>query len=360
MLINLDNQIIYKNNSNALAAKSVESLANQLRQVLEDSFLIKLPQDYSKVSNLVVNGMGGSNLGARIIKAIFSDQIKDPFLIEPGYNVPDFVDKNTLYLLSSYSGNTEEVLSVYQEVKRRKAKIIIITSDEKNNKLLKLILKDDIPGYIFKPTFNPSRQPRLGQGYMILGTAILLAKIGLFNLKIEEIKNIIANLEIHDRELRPIVKEKLNLAKQISRQLYNKHPVIITAEFLTGNGHTLRNQLCENSKNFASFLTLPELNHYAMEGLANPVNNSQNLVFLFFDSVFYHQRVQKRSKITKQIIKKNKIAVIEYILQGKSKFEQSLEMLQIGTWISYYLGILNQVDLIKIQWVDLFKEKLNK
>jgi len=282
MTINLDNQTIYKKDSNLLAAKSIESLADQLKQVLEDSFLVKLPHDYSKINNIVVNGMGGSNLGARIIKAVFNEQIKVPLLIEPGYNIPAFVNENTLYLLSSYSGNTEEVLSVYQEVKKLKAKIIVITSDEKNNKLLKIMLKDDLPGYIFKTNFNPSNQPRLGQGYMILGTAILLAKTGLFELKIDEIKNIISNLEIWDRELRPIVKEKLNLAKQIAQQLYNKQPIIVTAEFLTGNGHTLRNQLCENSKNFASFLTLPELNHYAMEGLANPTNNSQNLVVLFF------------------------------------------------------------------------------
>ncbi|MEK7557664.1 MAG: SIS domain-containing protein [Patescibacteria group bacterium] len=358
MTINLDNQTIYKKDSNLLAAKSVELLAEQLKQVLEDSFLVKLPHDYSKINNIVVNGMGGSNLGARIIKAVFNEQIKVPLLIEPGYNIPAFVNENTLYLLSSYSGNTEEVLSVYQKVKKLKAKIIVITSDEKNNKLLKIIFKDDLPGYIFKPTFNPSKQPRLGQGYMLLGTAILLAKTGLFELKIDEIKNIISNLEIWDRELRPIVKEKLNLAKQIAQQLYNKQSILVTAEFLTGNGQVLRNQLCENSKNFASFLTLPELNHYAMEGLANPTNNSQNLVFLFFNSILYHQRIQKRLKITNQIVKKNKIITLEHVLRGKSKLEQSFEMLQFGTWISYYLGILNNVDPIKIPWVDLFKERL--
>ncbi|MBU0897888.1 SIS domain-containing protein [Patescibacteria group bacterium] len=359
MTINLDNQTIYKKDSNLLAAKSIESLADQLKQVLEDSFLVKLPHDYSKINNIVVNGMGGSNLGARIIKAVFNEQIKVPLLIEPGYNIPAFVNENTLYLLSSYSGNTEEVLSVYQEVKKLKAKIIVITSDEKNNKLLKIMLKDDLPGYIFKTNFNPSNQTRLGQGYMILGTAILLANTGLFELIIDEIKNIISNLEIWDRELRPIVKEKLNLAKQIAQQLYNKQPIIVTAEFLTGNGHTLRNQLCENSKNFASFLTLPELNHYAMEGLANPTNNSQNLVVLFFNSILYHQRIQKRLKITNQIVKKNKIIALEHILRGKSKLEQSFEMLQFGTWISYYLGILNNVNPIEIPWVDLFKEKLD-
>lgn len=358
MAISLDNQTIYKKNNNALVAKSIELLADQVRQVLEDARLIKIPNDYSNVNQVVVNGMGGSNLGAGIVKAVFSEQIKIPFSITPGYSVPASVNKNTLYLLSSYSGNTEEVLSVYKEVKKREAKVIIITSDIKDNKLSGLMLKDNIPGYIFKPEFNPSNQPRLSQGYMIFSTAIILAKVGLFKIKINETEDIIASMDLWDQELRPLVKEKSNQAKQIARRLYNRQPIIVAGEFLIGNARALRNQLCENSKNFASYLILPELNHYAMEGLANPTSNSKNLVFLFFDSLLYHQRIQKRAKLTKQVIKKNKIVVIEHSLLGQNKLKQAFEMLQLGSWISYYLGVLNQIDPIKIPWVDWFKKKL--
>ncbi|MBU0637070.1 MAG: SIS domain-containing protein [Patescibacteria group bacterium] len=355
-MINLNNQTIYKKTSNELIAKSIELLADQIRQVLEEAYLIKIPHNYSKINQIVVNGMGGSNLGAGIIKAVFNNQMKVPFSITPGYDVPASVDKNTLYLLSSYSGNTEEVLSVYQKVKEQGAKLLAITSNTKDNKLAKLMFKDNIPGYIFKSEFNPSNQPRLGLGYMIFGTAVLLAKIGLFELNIGELEDIIASLEIWDRKLRPLVDEKNNVAKQIALKLYNKQPIIIATEFLVGNARVLRNQLCENSKNFASYLVLPDLNHYAMEGLTNPLKNSQNLVFLFFYSQFFHQRIQKRIKLTKQIIEKNKITVVDHVLQGQNKLKQVFEMLQIGTWVSYYLGALNQVDPIEIPWVDWFKK----
>ncbi|MFH1822272.1 MAG: SIS domain-containing protein [Patescibacteria group bacterium] len=355
--MNLDNHKIYQKLNKGQVAKSIELLPDQIRQVLGDARLIKIPSEYSKVTQIVVNGMGGSNLGAGIIKASLESEIKVPITITPGYRVPAFVNKNTLYLISSYSGSTEEPLSVYQEIKKRKAKIMAITSHGQG-KLEKLMLKDNIPGYIFKPEFNPSNQPRLGLGYSIFGTAVILAKSGLFKINVSEINDLIANLEIWSRELRPIVKTKTNEAKKIASAIYNKKPIIVGAEFLIGNLRTMRNQFCENSKNFASYLTLPELNHYALESLANPKSNINNLIFLFFDSKLYHPQIQKRSQLTKQVIKKNKIAVLNYELKSKTKFAQAFEMLQIGSWITYYLAILNQVNPAIIPWVDWFKKEL--
>ena len=84
------------------------------------------------------------------------------------------------------------------------------------------------------------------------------------------------------------------------------------------------------------------------------------MIFLFFDSDLYRPRIQKRSNLTKKIGQKNKIKVISHKLRGKTKLEQSFEMLQFGAWITYYLGMLNNVDPVNIPWVDWFKEQLAK
>jgi glucose/mannose-6-phosphate isomerase len=357
MRVNLDDQKIYKKLDTGMVAKSIELLADQMKQVLDQAHLVKVPREYSKVTQVVVNGMGGSNIGLGMIKAALSDKIKVPITITPGYQVPAAVDKNTLYLISSYSGNTEEPLSVYGEVKKRGAKILAIT-EAGDNKLARLMIKEDIPGYIFKPEYNPSGQPRLGLGYSVFGAAMLLAKAGLLEIKEKNLEDIIVNLELWDRELRPAEPLKINRAKQIAVKLYGKIPVIIGAEFLAGNLRILRNQFNETSKNFAAYLVLPDLNHFALESLANPKSNKDNLIFLFADSSLYHARVQKRADLTKQIVKKNKIKFIEHKLFGVSKLEQAFEMLQFGCWLTYYLAMLNNVNPVKIPRVDWFKEEL--
>ena len=170
--------------------ESISLLPNQVKQVLDDTRLIKIP-DSSKVSEIVVNGMGGSNLGAGIIKAVFSKELSVPLSIVPGYNVPKSVNKNTLYIISSYSGSTEEPLSAYSRAKKQGARIMAITSDNPKSKLARLMKKDNISGYIFKPIYNPSNQPRLGLGYSIFGMIIMLNKAGLLRIKTEEIKKLV-------------------------------------------------------------------------------------------------------------------------------------------------------------------------
>ena len=354
----LDDLKLYKKLDTGRVAESLEFLPDQVRQVLDDARLIKIPREYSNIKNITINGMGGSNLGARIIKAVYSDKIKVPISITPGYRIPAHVSKDTLYIMSSYSGTTEEPLSVYKEVKKRGAKIMAITENSSKSKLKKITLKDNIPGYIFKPEFNPSGQPRMALGYSIFGMMTLLAKAGLFKIEVKTINSIIAAMEIRSRKLTLTGKTNINQAKKIALTIHDKIPILIGAEFISGNLHALRNQINESAKQFAEYLTVPDLNHHALEGLSNPPSNKNNLIFLFFNSSLYHPRVQKRMRLTEQVVKKNKIKTLNYSLKSRNKLGQAFEILQLGSWTSYYLGILNQVDPVKIPWVDWFKKQL--
>lgn len=353
----LDNLQTFAKLDKYRVGESIELLPDQMRQVLDDARLIKVPSSYRKAAQIVVNGMGGSNIGVGIAKSAFAHEAKLPISITPGYSVPAHVNKNTLYIISSYSGTTEEPLSAYRGAKKRGAMVLAITGD-KTSKLAKLMMKEDIPGYIFEPRFNPSNQPRLGTGYSIFGVATLLAKAGVFKINVAQMKKTINELELETRRLRVNVKTITNPAKQIALQLFKKQPVLIGAEHLLGNVRALRNQICESSKNHAEYLPLPDLNHYAMEGLRYPASLKKTLAFVFFDSGLYDPRVQLRSRLTKQVIKKNKINVISHTLKFNTKTEQAFELLQLGSWVCYYLGILNGVDPVKIPWVDWFKKNL--
>lgn len=356
--MNLDDQKIYAKLDKGQVAKSISMLSEQIKQVFVDADLIKVPKEYSQIENVVLNGMGGSNLGAQIIKTALADELRLPFNIEPGYGVPAYVNDKTLFVISSYSGTTEEPLSVYKEVKKRKAKIIAITEHNKKSQLYKLMYKNDIPGYIFKPEKNPSNQPRLGIGYTIFGSMILLAKAGLFSLKKEKITEIIKQLEMWGSKLKPEIQTKNNIAKKIAQSISGRIVILTGAEFIAGNLHTMRNQVNECSKQFMSYLVVPDMNHYAMEGLVNPKENKEDMIFLFIDSKLYHKRNQIRMQLTKQVVKKNGINIVSHELQAATKLGQAFEMLQLGAWISYYLGILNGVDPVKIPYVDWFKNQL--
>jgi len=358
--MNLDNSKQFAKLDQHGVAKSLELLPDQIRQVLEEARLVSIPKEYSKITEVVLAGMGGSNLSAHILRSALGDTLKKPLTIAAGYQVPAHIGPQTLFVLSSYSGTTEETLSVYKEAKKRGAKIIALTADMPKNKLKALMMKEDIPGYVFQPIQNPSGQPRLAVAYAVFGLSVLLAKAGVHKIEVKEMEDIIASLEIWSRRLRVNVKTAENRAKQIAQLLAGRTPVLVGAEHLAGNLHALRNQINENAKLFSTYLELPDLNHHAMEGLINPKSNKNNLFFVFFDSKLYHKRVQKRNALTKTVVEKNGIKFAAVEMTGKTKLLQSYELLQFGSWLSYYLGALYDVDPIKIPWVDWFKGEMGK
>lgn len=356
--MNLNDLKLIKKMDKGRVAESIRLLPAQIDDAYKQLGNIKIPSVYRKINRVVINGMGGSNLGARIIASVFKAESNLPILIEPGYGVPGFVDEKTLYIISSYSGNTEEPLSTYAEAKKRGAKIAVITAHGVKNKLEKLMKREKLPGIVFTAERNPSGQPRLSLGYMLFFALGVLVNSGAINFKSENICRIVSVLEKNNSKFDLEKATAENPAKKMAAEIFGREAVLVSGGFLEGSLHAWRNQLCENSKNFAQYLILPELNHYSLEGLANPKNNKENLVFVFLDSPFYSARLKKRLKLTKEIVKKNKIKVVEYTLGGETKLVQALALLQFGSWVTFYLAMLNEVNPALIPSVDWFKEKL--
>jgi len=351
-----DTKIIQKLDKNNILG-SIELLNKQCQQAWHETKKIKIPQSYRSVKNVVINGMGGSGIGGHIIQSLYFDKLKVPLGIIHSYSLPACVNKDTLYIVSSYSGTTEEPLNTLQEAKKRGAKILAITTGKK---LGELALKYKIPSYIFRPLYNTANEPRMGLGYSIFGQLGLLSKCQLIKIKESEIKAVANLLKNCNKKFGVLTEQKDNLAKKLARDLKNKIIAIVGAEFLGGNVHVLANQINENSKNFSTYFLIPELNHHLLEGLSFPVGAKNYLRFLFIESMLYFEKNQERFAITQKVLKRNKVEFYKWQTSAKSELLQSFETLSFGSYLSFYLAVLNQVNPAKIPWVDYFKRELAK
>lgn len=327
---------------------SIELLPEQCRQTWEEVKEIKIPDTYRQVSNIVVNGMGGSGLGPHVVKSVFSDSLRIPLEVINSYTLPGYVDKNTLLILSSYSGTTEEVWETGEEALKRGAKCLGITTGEKLGEFLD---SNNIPYFKIIPKHNPCGQPRMGLGYTILGIIGLINQCGLIKIEDEEINLLIETL----REI-----NYLYLAKKIAQKIFGKITILVAAEFLAGSIHTWQNQQHEVAKNYGNYFLISELNHHLLEGMGNPKSNPKNLISFFANSKLYHQAIRKRFLITKDVFKKNKIEVVEFECQSASKLLQAFELIHFGSYVNFYLAMLNNIDPTPTPWVNLFKEQLEK
>jgi len=351
-IIRLELLIIYfMNQEEKLYLESLEFFGKQVKQSYQQIFKIKLPKAYKQINKIVICGMGGSQLGVELVKELFSDRIKIPIFQVKDYNLPAFVDKNTLVFLISYSGTTEEVIKISAQVKKRTRKVFVIT---KGNKLTNLAKGNNFLFYKFIPIYNPCQQPRTGTGYIVGSFLAILKKLSKLEITNQEIDELALSYD-------KIFKKYINGSqiKNLAKELSNKILVFIAAEHLRGNIHILANQTQESAKQMAIYFPLPELNHHLLEGLTYPGFNKQNLQFLFFNSDKYHSHNQKRFKITQNVFKKQVLQTKNINLKG-SKIEQSMTMLAMGSLLVYELSKINKVNPNVIPWVDLFKKKMKK
>ncbi len=214
------------------------------------------------------------------------------------------------------------------------------------------------PFFLINPRHNPAGQPRAGVGYSIMGIVGMLAQTGLLAVGDEEIRRVIKTLDEFNQKSALAVPQEINLAKQMAQSIREKIIILVGAEHLAGSLRVFRNQLQETAKNFADFYLLPELNHHLMEGLSFPKTNPQNLLFLFFDSRLYSPKIGKRMTITKDVVNQNQIPVLSFECLAEDKLSQAFEAILFGSYVSFYLALLNGVDPSVIPWVDYFKEKM--
>jgi glucose/mannose-6-phosphate isomerase len=350
--------------------KSIQLLPAQIKQAYQEAQKVKIPQNYQSIDKVAVCGMGGSQLGVDFVKHLFSQELKVPIIQVRGYDLPKFVDDKTLVILISYSGNTEEVLSInskfqpprnkqitISKIRNPKPKFIIISS---GGKLEAIAKQYKIPAYIFNPINNPSGQPRLGTGYIIGSLISILKRLKLAEIKDEQI-TILFKQETRNKkqETNKLQSPKPNFqTPDLIRKLKNKIPVIVASEFLQGNAHIMANQINESAKQLALYFAIPELNHHLLEGLTFPQYNQRNLYFLFFYSRYYHPRNQKRYKITQEVLRKQKINYQQIEFSG-DKINQAIQMLMFGSHLSDEVSKVNRVNPNETPWVNYFKRRLS-
>lgn len=345
---NLDDVTAMKKADPSDVLGSTALFPDQCATAWEESRKIVFPEDYKNVKNIVVCGMGGSRFTPKTIGALFRKYITVPYEICEDYTVPGYVNGETLVILSSYSGTTEEVLSAAEDAKKKGAKIAAVMSK-----------KMDVAGYYFDPKFNPCGQPRIGGGYLLLGHLGLLTALGFVTVK-DDVAAAIAFAKEIGKKYAADIPEKDNQAKQLARFLKDKHPFIITAEFLKGFGNGFANQINETAKMISDYRYISELNHHLLEGLSHPDTIRQNGVFVFLLSQYYSEPVRKRFIITKNVVEKQNVATRDITLTGPNELSQTLEAYTLAGFTALYLGMLYDVNPVAIPWVDYFKSELAK
>jgi glucose/mannose-6-phosphate isomerase len=313
----------------------------------------KLLFENRQFDKVVFAGLGGSAIGADLVRSYLYFESKIPITVIREYKLPGYVNKSTLAFIVSYSGNTEETLSAYKEAKAKEATIIAVSC---GGRLREEALKDNFT-FVQIPKNLP---PRCALGYLSIIPLYIISKLFLHEDLSPYVNQAVKVLEeLRDKNLNPAVTLKDNIAKYIATKLVNNLAVIYSSSIhFDVCAVRMRGQLAENSKALASSHVFPEMNHNEIVGWQNPKKLFKNFVALLLRDKDMHPRVAKRMDVTADILKEEDIKVIEIWSRGAGLLSRILSLIYIGDFISYYLAILYGIDPTPVERVTFLKNKL--
>jgi len=334
--------------------KFLNDFPAQLKEAQEIYESSSVDIDFARVKQIVFAGMGGSAISGDLVSAYLADRLTVPAIIHRGYDLPEFVNAETLVIGSSYSGNTEETISSIQQGLAKGAQVLAISSNGEVEKLANengfTLIK--IPGGL---------PPRQALGYLFVPLLLLLTDSPLTTGEKEDLGEVFKLIAELQKRFDPKQSQGNNLAHHIAQTLYHTIPVIYTAvPYLYPVPVRWRNQFNENSKIMAFSNVFPELNHNEIMGWEGPPEVNRLFRVIILRDPGESERNRQRVEITKTIIKDKGIPVLEIFAEGKSKLARMFSLIYTGDWASYYLAMINEKDPIRIDSIDLLKKKLSE
>lgn len=322
----------------------VADFPKQLQKALLIAQSAELNKSNQAIQNVFISGLGGSGIGGSIVSESVSAEAVCPISVNKDYSAPAFINKNTLAIICTYSGNTEETIQVLKYCIEVNAKITVITSGGEAAHLAEQHKLD----YILLPAGFP---PRSCIGYSICQIFKVLHFHGITpENHLAEIEKSISLLETSKNEI-------LDEAAKVAQAIHNKLPIIYTLGNTEGIAIRFRQQLNENSKMLCWHHVIPEMNHNELVGWTEKNDHLAVIVFRYASDYY---RSVKRLEVCKDVFSKYCSTIIEIQAKGNSQVQQALYMIHIGDWISCLIADIKNVDAVDISIINHLKSELSK
>ncbi len=304
---------------------------------------------FKNVYNVAYAGMGGSALAALLAHSW--PALREPFEVVRDYDIPAYVDGDTLFVASSYSGNTEETLSALAQAEAKGAQIAVITSGGKLKEIA------EAKGYPLAVL------PQIGQPrYAVLSNfralLLILRAAELVDDSVwAELERVAGKVSEAVKTWQPDVPTSQNPAKQLALELIGKSIVVYAGPKLYPAAYKWKISFNENAKHVAWVNQYSEFNHNEFLGWTKqPLDKPYAVVEI--RSPLENERIQKRFEVSERLLSGLRPAPHVVVPQGESIFEQLAWSAVFGEFVSIYVALLNGLNPTPVDLIERLKREL--
>jgi glucose/mannose-6-phosphate isomerase len=309
--------------------------------------------DYPKPQKIIAAGMGGSAIGGELFKDWARDRLTIPIDVCRDYSLPAYADKNTLVFLVSYSGETEESLSVFLDAVKRKCMIVSISS---GGALQEFAEKLDVP-HLSVPS---GMAPRATLPYLFMPLPTLLEGMGLVSNVAQEVSETAKVLRQISSANAPEKLSSDNFSKKLASDVCGTIPMVYGFGVYRAVAQRFKTQFNENSKVPAKWEFFPELNHNEIVGWEGAKEFAKLLSVILIRDSDEPPEIRQRIEFTKELIRKESVKTFEVHNLGKSVLAKMASVICIGDFTSVYLAVLRGVDPTPVKIIASLKDTMKR
>ncbi len=320
----------------------VTNFPAQLREAVEIGRNAQLANNNRNINKILISGLGGSGIGGTIVSELVASECRLPISVNKDYSLPANVDDNTMVLICSYSGNTEETLEAFDEALARGALVACVTS---GGKVLEVAQEKELPHIVIPSGFPP----RAAFAYSFTQLFFILAHYNLISY--QSVEDLLVSIDFLAGEQAAIESE----ANELTDKLHGNLPILYSDAGSEGVAIRWRQQINENSKMLCWHHAFPEMNHNELVGWTQA---SEQWAVVLLRNEDDYKRTQKRMEVCKTIFSNYTSNINEVWSKGPNTIARALYLIHFGDFVSVQLAERKGIDPVEVDVITGLKNEL--
>ncbi len=336
-MADLDNTDTYTDLDRSGLRHRLRDVPSLCSQAWQHSHALSLPDEWKACDSVVIGGMGGSAIAGDLVADLAAAQRAVPVTVVRDFHLPFRLSKRSLFICSSFSGDTEETLSLFHQGLQEKARVLVVTG---GGTPAEAAQGQNVP----RLTVDAPGEPRSALGYSLMLILGVLLRLGLVEATEDDVQRALAALSQQVSRLGEEVPTRDNPAKQLARELEGRLVVVYGAGIFLGVARRWKTQLNENAKVWACFESIPELLHNSVEAYGGRTADGHSKQVLMLQPHGGPEELEGRYRAVADLLRAREIP--SRVLTGTDgpALAQQLDMVMLGDYASYYLGLLQGID----------------